>query len=210
MGVVASSPYDWSPERVEAAVSLWRAGRSASEVARALGGGVTRNAVLGKLLRMGELKRSEQKPAEPRCTKPPGTNQYGEPKCPRADRTPSQKVGPREAAIVGRVAADVAARRAENKTPAAPINVTHARTFIQLKNGQCKWPLDMSVHVLATGQSLFCGAPVRDIECVYCAAHAKAAYVKAPATIRTEPVKDMRRFNGRRVAGLARRPQFAE
>jgi GcrA cell cycle regulator len=42
----------WTEERVELAKSLWKDGESASEIAGRLGG-VTRNAVIGKLHRMG-------------------------------------------------------------------------------------------------------------------------------------------------------------
>jgi GcrA cell cycle regulator len=42
----------WTPTRVETLTSLWRDGLSASQVAKALGG-VTRNAVIGKVHRLG-------------------------------------------------------------------------------------------------------------------------------------------------------------
>ena len=42
----------WTPTRVETLSSLWRDGLSASQVAKALGG-VTRNAVIGKVHRLG-------------------------------------------------------------------------------------------------------------------------------------------------------------
>ena len=42
----------WTPLRVETLTSLWRDGLSASQVAKSLGG-VTRNAVIGKVHRLG-------------------------------------------------------------------------------------------------------------------------------------------------------------
>lgn len=42
----------WTKERVEKAIKLWNEGYSASCVAETLGGGVTRNAVIGKMNRM--------------------------------------------------------------------------------------------------------------------------------------------------------------
>ena len=42
----------WSDDRVTTLKSLWRDGQSASQIARALGG-VTRNAVIGKIHRLG-------------------------------------------------------------------------------------------------------------------------------------------------------------
>ena len=43
---------NWSDERVDQLKSLWTEGLSASQIARALGG-VTRNAVIGKVHRLG-------------------------------------------------------------------------------------------------------------------------------------------------------------
>ncbi|HVP83788.1 MAG TPA: GcrA family cell cycle regulator, partial [Rhizomicrobium sp.] len=42
----------WTDERVEQLKNLWTEGLSASQIARALGG-VTRNAVIGKVHRLG-------------------------------------------------------------------------------------------------------------------------------------------------------------
>jgi GcrA cell cycle regulator len=42
----------WTDERTELAVKLWQGGKTAAEVAKELGG-VTRNAVIGKMHRMG-------------------------------------------------------------------------------------------------------------------------------------------------------------
>ena len=43
----------WSDARVEVLKQLWREGQSASQIARRLGDGVTRNAVIGKVHRLG-------------------------------------------------------------------------------------------------------------------------------------------------------------
>jgi len=56
----------WSAERVTALKTLWLAGRSAAEIAKALGG-VTRNAVIGKVHRLGLAGRME--PSAPRRTR---------------------------------------------------------------------------------------------------------------------------------------------
>lgn len=53
----------WTDDRIQTLIDLWRVGRSAAEIARALTG-VSRNAVLGKLHRLG-LSR-------PRPTATPG------------------------------------------------------------------------------------------------------------------------------------------
>jgi GcrA cell cycle regulator len=48
----------WTDDRVDQLKSLWTEGLSASQIARALGGGVTRNAVIGKVHRLGLAGRA--------------------------------------------------------------------------------------------------------------------------------------------------------
>lgn len=43
---------EWTPERVQTMLTLWREGHSASEIAKELGGGITRSAVCGKAWRL--------------------------------------------------------------------------------------------------------------------------------------------------------------
>ena len=43
----------WTDDRVGALKKLWLEGQSASQIAKQLGGGVTRNAVIGKVHRLG-------------------------------------------------------------------------------------------------------------------------------------------------------------
>jgi GcrA cell cycle regulator len=72
----------WTEPRIKRLADLWRDGKSASEVAAALG--VTRNAVIGKVHRLGlsgdgrhaqarPAKPSTQRPSRPRAVRaPPG------------------------------------------------------------------------------------------------------------------------------------------
>src|ERR1700689_3208048 len=53
----------WTDERVEQLKSLWTEGLSASQIARTLGG-VTRNAVIGKVHRLGLAGRAPRPRAE--------------------------------------------------------------------------------------------------------------------------------------------------
>ena len=50
----------WTEERIEVLTKLWAEGLSASQIAAELGGGASRNAVLGKAHRLG-LVRHETK-----------------------------------------------------------------------------------------------------------------------------------------------------
>src|SRR5689334_16264050 len=63
-------PMGWTDERVEQLKSLWNEGLSASQIARALGS-VTRNAVIGKVHRLGLAGRAGPARAErPRTSMP--------------------------------------------------------------------------------------------------------------------------------------------
>ena len=48
----------WTFERVELLITLWKSGNSASKIAHELGEGVSRNAVIGKIHRLGLSERS--------------------------------------------------------------------------------------------------------------------------------------------------------
>ncbi|TYO91210.1 GcrA family cell cycle regulator [Oceanicella actignis] len=79
----------WTDERVEALKTMWAEGKSASQIAKALGG-VTRNAVIGKVHRLGLSNRAAAKPAaEPARERP-------EPKAERAPKA-APKAKPAEA-----------------------------------------------------------------------------------------------------------------
>lgn len=61
---------NWTEERVERCLALWKEGRSAGQIADLLGN-VTRNAVLGKLSRLGQLgSAATPRAARPRDVKP--------------------------------------------------------------------------------------------------------------------------------------------
>lgn len=63
-----SNSVSWTDARVEILTVLWRDGLSASQIASRLGG-VTRNAVIGKLHRLGVAGRGA--PSTPRTMRPP-------------------------------------------------------------------------------------------------------------------------------------------
>ena len=55
---MADAVGSWTEDRVELLGRLWGEGLSASQIAAALGGGVTRNAVIGKVHRLGLAGRA--------------------------------------------------------------------------------------------------------------------------------------------------------
>ncbi|HRI77641.1 MAG TPA: GcrA family cell cycle regulator, partial [Alphaproteobacteria bacterium] len=58
----------WTDERIALLKKMWKDGKSAAEIAKTLGKGVTRNAVIGKAHRMGLSGRPSpiKKPAAPK------------------------------------------------------------------------------------------------------------------------------------------------
>src|ERR1700743_809405 len=71
---------NWTDDRVEQLKNLWTEGLSASQIARALGG-VTRNAVIGKVHRLGlagraSPSRSSERPRLPMAPKMPRTRTH--------------------------------------------------------------------------------------------------------------------------------------
>lgn len=50
----------WTEERIKKLISLWCSGKSASTIAEELGDDITRNAVIGKIHRMGLMNRQSQ------------------------------------------------------------------------------------------------------------------------------------------------------
>ena len=68
---MADAGLPWTDERVELLKKLWSDGLSASQIAAHMGG-VTRNAVIGKVHRLGLSGRAKTStaPAQPRPRKP--------------------------------------------------------------------------------------------------------------------------------------------
>jgi GcrA cell cycle regulator len=172
----------WTEDRVGALKKLWLEGQSASQIAKQLGGGVTRNAVIGKVHRLGLSGRATPsqpartttaafRPAKTRTTPP--KQDYGQPSAPRR----IEAVQPRPTAPV----------------PPTPLPVVVEQpgtaTVLTLGAHMCKWPIgDPSSREFS-----FCGR--RASEGVYCGEHARVAYqpqVKKNGT--SELTRSLRRY----------------
>lgn len=169
----------WTDERVETLKKLWADGLSASQIAKQLGG-VTRNAVIGKVHRLGLSGRAA--PSRP-------TRRVAAPKLaprPRTATTPAQ--------------AGAKARTANGSTPAVirapeppPVPVEpHVlpsgdyATVLTLREGMCKWP----VGDPADASFRFCGHKTVPGQ-AYCEAHAQMAY-QPQAKRKRKPTDDAR------------------
>ncbi len=158
--------FSWTEERVTALKKLWAEGHSASQIAKQLGG-VTRNAVIGKVHRLGLSGRTT--PSRP--VKRPPRLARPKPKF-SADGSVIQAA---PAAALRADAADPAAERlpAAVSLPPLQLETGAPATILTLRDSMCKWPIGDP----ADPNFAFCG---RKAECgPYCAEHAKIAFQPA-------------------------------
>jgi len=104
---------NWSDDRVEQLKTLWTEGLSASQIARALGG-VTRNAVIGKVHRLGLAGRASPSRSD-------------RPRLPMAPKAPS-------------VRSHVPAVPVVEEDPLQLADGSHA-TVLTISDRMCRWPI---------------------------------------------------------------------
>ena len=166
----------WTEGRVETLKSLWLDGLSASEVARQLGGGLTRNAVIGKLHRLG-VRRGDGVALTPRRsrntareTPPPRLMPRPEP------RRPAKPDGRRSMRSVALNPPAEAERQVE--TGLEPPGLV--ATVLALGARDCRWPIGDP----RASDFSFCGHPA---DGVYCRWHSALAYVpRTPAMLQAQ------------------------
>ena len=183
----------WTDERVELPQKMWGEGQSASQIAKELGG-VTRNAVIGKVHRLGLSNRNSgtSKPAAEPKEKPAAAPKPAaaapKPK-PQPKTEPARPVTPEPASADARPATP--ARRqiipagqplppqpsANEISPEALAKVNEVEKkakklgLMELTERTCKWP----VGDPATEDFWFCGLPVQQGK-PYCEAHVGVAF----------------------------------
>ena len=156
----------WTEERVAELKKLWAEGHSASQIAKRLGA-VTRNAVIGKVHRLGLSGRAT--PSRP-VKRPP---RLARPKPQPAVR----QAGPvRAGAMVGGLAREAALAVAEPEAFIEPQRLPNGEmvTVITVKDSMCKWPIGDP----ADAEFGFCGRPSCN-GAPYCAEHARVAFQPA-------------------------------
>lgn len=146
----------WTDERVANLKKLWLDGLSASQIAKQLGG-VTRNAVIGKVHRLGLSGRAApSQPSRPtlRVSRP------------RPTQAPS---APRRIEPAPRSAAPVPAQ----PRPVMP-DLPGTATVLTLGSHMCKWPIGDP----SSNEFSFCGRR-SDEGHPYCVEHSRVAYQPA-------------------------------
>ena len=148
----------WTDERVELLKKLWADGLSASQIAAELGG-ITRNAVIGKVHRLGLSGRAKSpSSAAPR---------------PRKARSSGQMLRVSRPAIRGNTALaydyDL-----EPEPELLEIPVEQRKTLLQLNEHTCRWP----VGDPGGSDFYFCGGETAT-DLPYCGYHCRVAYQPA-------------------------------
>lgn len=157
----------WTPERIEQLKKFWEAGLSASQIAAELGN-VTRNAVIGKVHRLGLGGR----PKSPRSSVPRPRKSRPVQHMMRASRPVSRQ----NAALADTFAAQT---DAEVEVVELDVPMGQRKTLHELNEETCHWPVGNPQHA----DFYFCGGnSLKSLP--YCAPHCRVAY---------QPANDRRR-----------------
>jgi GcrA cell cycle regulator len=165
----------WTDERVEVLKKLWTDGLSASQIAAELGN-VTRNAVIGKVHRLGLSGRAKD-------AKPAGSAAAARPR--KATRAPSAPAPLPPQPHNNNVVVAPIALQPVTQEPSLYVEddlavpVSERVTIMDLRESMCRWPMGDPTKP----EFRFCGA--RSITSLpYCTHHARIAY---------QPVADRKR-----------------
>lgn len=176
----------WNDERVELLKKLWSEGLSASQIANELGD-ITRNAVIGKVHRLGLSGRAKTATAPTRPQQRPGAG--GRPEAARDQPRPQRGATQGNTALAAEFDDMPEEAPAPAPTPQVSGNVVPMAqrcTIMNLTESTCRWPMGEP----GTESFYFCGAKSTP-GIPYCTQHARIAY---------QPVQDRRR--DRRLAYL--------
>lgn len=151
----------WTDERVELLKKLWNDGLSASQIAAELGG-ITRNAVIGKVHRLGLSGRAKAPAAAaPRQRKP---------------RTAAMMLRVARPALRGntvlaRLPAYEVEYEADPEITAEIVPIGQRCSLLDLSECKCRWPIGDP----GTADFFFCGGTTAE-GLPYCTHHARIAY----------------------------------
>jgi GcrA cell cycle regulator len=180
----------WTDERVEQLRQMWLDGRSASQISTAIGGGLTRNAVIGKVHRLGLAGRAKAPASQDEAAVAPRMQASA----PR--RGPSRAPQPMMSSAPITHGANALAMSAAPQPHLQPVRLEEdvvvpmslRVTIVELKESMCKWPLGDPT----TSEFRYCGSPTHATG-PYCQHHGKLAY---------QPAHERRRDRDRRALML--------
>lgn len=175
----------WTDERVEILKKMWGEGQSASVIAKELGG-VTRNAVIGKVHRLGLSNRAgsagakaaaKEKPKATEAKAKPTTAPKPEPAAAAPAAPPPRVLPPAVRKIIPAGQPLPPQPSANEISPEALAKVSEVEktskkiSLMELTEKTCKWP----VGDPATDDFWFCGLNVQTGK-PYCEAHVGVAF----------------------------------
>jgi GcrA cell cycle regulator len=172
----------WTDERVEQLKQHWLEGKSASQIASLLGAGLSRNAIIGKVHRLGLAGRAKSSGAgalRPRRAAAPAPSVHRA-AAPRAmDAAPRLTRGATALALAPQALLEAEPEELEESV-VLPMSLRV--TIVDLKESMCRWPLGDP----ATSEFRYCGSATASGP--YCAYHGGLAY---------QPAQDRRRDRDR-------------
>jgi GcrA cell cycle regulator len=167
----------WTDERVETLKTLWGEGQSASQIAKVLGG-VTRNAVIGKVHRLGLASRAAAKPEPAKAAKEAAPAPKPKTKAKAVEKAEPAPVKEKPKPVTVSKPPVVTSTFPHPPAPSEPlvdlVDVDAAAkklSLLELNERTCKWPIGDP----SKGEFYFCGhaaAPGKP----YCSSHVAAAY----------------------------------
>lgn len=174
----------WTDERVETLKTMWSEGKSASQIAKELGG-VTRNAVIGKVHRLGLSNRiggehpedmaapgealAEEEAPEPVAEAAPQPAPAAPNRPAPKDPAPAVRAKPTGPLPPQPSASEISAEALANLAEVA--KKARRLSLMQLTERTCKWP----VGDPATDDFWFCGLPAVPGK-PYCETHVAVAF----------------------------------
>ncbi|MDZ5697146.1 GcrA family cell cycle regulator [Chelativorans sp. M5D2P16] len=167
---------NWTDERVELLKKLWAEGLSASQIAAQLGG-VSRNAVIGKVHRLKLSSRGRATSTAPR-QKTSGSSGGGTRRQQRSTRPVATSVG--ATALKVRFEEDAVAYQDLRPVEDVVVPISRNLQLVELTERTCKWP---NGDPLETDFS-FCGNDTGETG-PYCTFHSRLAYQPAGERRRT-------------------------
>lgn len=166
----------WTDERVETLKKMWLDGQSASQIASELGG-VTRNAVIGKVHRLGLARGAKStssapvRPRKPAATHGVSTSSQRHYSAPAAPRTIARGNTALATAVARLPSAEVAVDLRPVEEVVIPMSARV--TIMELRENTCRWPLGDPT----SSEFRFCGNATGGAGCgPYCAYHSSIAY----------------------------------
>lgn len=179
---MAETVPSWTDERVDLLRRLWEDGLSASQIAAQIGG-ISRNAVIGKVHRLGLAGRVKAQP--PGAGRRKDAEAEGEAGIVQNDLREGPVLPEPPAIIAHRPAPSLPEPAAPARIDASPLALSERVTIMDLRESMCRWPMGDPT----SPEFRFCGA--RAITGLpYCTHHAQIAY---------QPAAERKR--DRRIAG---------